>query len=105
MRTCEACGGSIDGRFRFCPWCAAPQRSKLVEFFVGTAATGDEQKALRASRYLREGHVRFSVWNEAGVSEAAMSIDEAEAARLATFLVGARAPRSFADRVRDRLGV
>jgi hypothetical protein len=46
--------------------------------------------ALRVSRYLAERpderHVRFSVWSEAGVAEAAVSLDDAEATRLAGFL-------------------
>jgi hypothetical protein len=84
MLECGRCGGSIEKRYRFCPWCAAPQRLKLVEFFGGA---GDEAgKALRVSRYLSEGHVRFSVWDESGVAEAAVSVDEAEAERLAGFL-------------------
>ena len=91
METCGQCGGSIRGQFRYCPWCAAPQRAKLVEFFVGT---GDESgKALRVSRYTREGHVRFSVWDESGTAEAAVSVDEEEARRLAAFLdAGSRQP-------------
>jgi hypothetical protein len=84
MRVCGHCGGSIEERFRFCPWCAAPQRRKLVEFFRGTGA--EAGKALRVSRYRDEGHVRFSVWDEIGVAEAAVSVDEGEAARLAAFL-------------------
>lgn len=87
MHACRQCGGSIGNEFRFCPWCAAPQRVKLVEFFTGTGAEGG--KALRVSRYTDEGHVRFSVWNESGVAEAAVSIDEQEAQRLSAFL-GAR---------------
>lgn len=84
MHECGRCGGSIEQRYRFCPWCAAPQRRKLVEFFRGT---GDEAgKALRVSRYLAERHVRFSVWDESGVAEAAVSVDEDQAERLAAFL-------------------
>ena len=30
--------------------------------------------------------MRFSVWDESGIAEAAVSIDEAEAQRLAAFL-------------------
>jgi hypothetical protein len=72
--------------FRFCPWCAAPQRRKLVEFF--RAHPRDEGKALRVSRYLtEEPHVRFSVWSPDGVAEAAVSLDEREAGRLADFLL------------------
>lgn len=84
MLECGRCGGSIEERYRFCPWCAAPLRLKLVDFFAGT---GDEAgKALRVSRYVLEGHVRFSVWDEDGVAEAAVSIAEDDAARLAGFL-------------------
>jgi hypothetical protein len=61
-----------------------PQRTKLVEFFGGTG--GERGKALRVSRYTDEGHVRFSVWDESGVAEAAVSIDESEAGRLTAFL-------------------
>ena len=84
MHACGRCGESIQARYRFCPWCAAPQRRKLVEFFPGTGA--EAGKALRVSRYRDEGHVRFSVWDEAGVAEAALSVDDEEAARLASFL-------------------
>ena len=91
MSACTHCGGSIGESFRYCPWCAAPQRAKLVEFFAGIGA--EAGKALRVSRYTTEGHVRFSVWDESGTAEAAVSVDEQEAQRLAVFL-GAR----------DRLG-
>ena len=87
MHACRQCGGSIGESYRYCPWCAAPQRVKLVEFFGGTGA--EVGKALRVSRYIQEGHVRFSVWNESGVAEAAVSVDEAEARRLADFVAGA----------------
>jgi hypothetical protein len=82
---CRECGGELEGAYRFCPWCAAPQRRKLVEFF--RAHPRDVGKALRVSRYLTEDpHVRFSVWSPDGVAEAAVSLDEAEAERLAAFL-------------------
>ena len=84
MHACRQCGGSIGDAYRYCPWCAMPQRVKLVEFFGGT---GEEAgKALRVSRYVHEGHVRFSVWDETGVAEAAVSVDDVEAARLSAFL-------------------
>ena len=85
MRACSDCGGELEASYRFCPWCAAPQRRKLVEFFRGHPR--DAGKALRVSRYLtEEPHVRFSVWSADGVAEAAVSLDEAEAGRLAGFL-------------------
>jgi hypothetical protein len=72
MRACGECGGELEAAYRFCPWCAAPQRRKLVEFF--RAHPRDAGKALRVSRYLtEEPHVRFSVWSADGVAEAAVS--------------------------------
>ena len=98
MHACKQCGGSIGAAYRYCPWCAMPQRVKLVEFFGGTGA--ERGKALRVSRYTDEGHVRFSVWDESGVAEAAVSIDEREAARLAAFLGLRQRVGSLLDRLR-----
>jgi hypothetical protein len=95
MRVCAECGGELEAAYRFCPWCAAPQRRKLVEFF--RAHPRDEGMALRVSRYLtEEPHVRFSVWSAEGVAEAAVSLEEDEAARLGAFLAApeARRPRA-----------
>src|ERR1044072_4321839 len=94
MARCRHCGGSVDDVFRFCPWCAAPRRRKVVEFFRAHPRDGD--KALRVSRYLTdEPQGRFSVWDERAVAAAAVSLEEAEAQRLATFLKqpGARSIR------------
>jgi hypothetical protein len=95
MRVCAECGAELEAAYRFCPWCAAPQRRKLVEFF--RPHPRDEGKALRVSRYLTEDpHVRFSVWNAKGVAEAVVSLEEEEAERLCSFLAGssARRPRA-----------
>jgi hypothetical protein len=83
----------VEPRFRFCPWCASPQRRKLVEFFRPHAAIErDRGKALRVSRYLGttedERHTRFSVWSHVGRAEGVVSLDEAETARLTRFLLG-----------------
>jgi hypothetical protein len=106
VHDCSRCGSSVGDAFRYCPWCAAPQRLKLVEFF---RARGEEDpgKALRASRYLHdeldERHVRFSVWNNARV-EAAVSLDDEEAARLGRFLLDSSpAPRSPFRELVDRV--
>jgi hypothetical protein len=90
MRTCRQCGGEVQATFRFCPWCAAAQRSKLVEFFrAHPLIRGDG--ALRVSRYVgaaeEERHVRFSVWNPTGEAKAAVSLDDGEADRLGHFLL------------------
>jgi zinc-ribbon domain len=87
---CKHCGAEIEATFRFCPWCAGPQRRKLVEFFPG--AEEDEHRALRVSRYLLERRVRFSVWDETGTARAAVSLDDDEASRLAAFLAPPRTP-------------
>jgi hypothetical protein len=80
---CPGCGGPVDRHFRFCPWCAVPQRRKLTDFFLGHG-----NRALRVSRYLVPGErqVRVSVWSDDGVAEAAVSLEDAEAERLARFL-------------------
>jgi hypothetical protein len=103
MAECGRCGERIEETFRFCPWCAAPQRVKLVEFFRGHPSLDGGERALRVSRYLGapedEPHVRFSVWTDAGRGrtrvEAAVSLEEDEADRLARFLAGSS---------RDRVG-
>jgi hypothetical protein len=96
MARCRRCEGEVEERFRFCPWCAAPQRRKIVEFF--TPHPRDAGKALRVTRYLTDDpHVRFSVWNESGVAESAVSLDEREAGRVARFL---RPPKHTRRRLR-----
>ncbi len=102
--SCTACSGRLVRAFRFCPWCGAPQRRKLVRFFpAATAVPDDEGKALRVSRYVREGHVRFSVWDESGSAQAAVSLDDDEAARLASFLAAPRPPQSLFSDLRARV--
>jgi zinc-ribbon domain len=95
MARCKDCGTEIESAFRFCPWCGRVQRTKLTEFFFGHAGIeGEARRALRVSRYLgeepEERHVRFSVWSESEVGhtrvEAAVSLDEVEAERVARFL-------------------
>jgi hypothetical protein len=82
MRACPGCREEVDERFRFCPWCGAPQRLKLVEFFPAhPLVEGDRDEALR--------HVRFSVWSDRGRTaraDAAVSLAEDESERLARFL-------------------
>jgi hypothetical protein len=92
MYPCMSCEGLIEKGYRYCPWCAAPQRLKLVEFFPPhPGVTTDNDKALRVSRYLggteEEKHVRFSVWGGKGEVKAAVSLAEEEADRLGRFLL------------------
>lgn len=102
MRACGHCNRPVDERYRYCPWCASPQRSKLVEFFVGTGE--DAAKALRVSHYTVERHVRFSVWDASGTAEAALSLDEDEARRVAAFLAPRVPPPTLLDRLRAAAG-
>jgi hypothetical protein len=83
----------VEDLFRFCPWCGAAQRTKIVEFFPAHPRVEDDPaKALRVSRYLGDSdesrHVRFSVWGggETPRAQAAVSLADEEAERLARFL-------------------
>ena len=100
MRECAACGGVVATSYRYCPWCASPQRLKLVDFFRGR-----DHKALRVSRYLGDDpQVRFSVWDDELVAEAAVSLEEAEAQRLAHFVLGTQ-PRVRRASLLEQLGL
>ena len=73
-----------------------------MEFF--RAHPRDGEKALRVSRYLTDDpQVRFSVWSEQGVATAAISLDEDEAQRLASFLARP-APQSLRGRLASLVG-
>lgn len=90
MRRCSHCGGALEARFRFCPFCAAPQRTKLVEFFTRHPdVPAGSAEALRASRYFETeetpSQYRLSIWS-GDRADAAISLDDAEAARLSRFL-------------------
>ena len=91
MAQCSNCEAEVAGEFRYCAWCAAPLRRKLVEFFLGVDA--DEHRALRVSRYVPERRIRFSVWDETGTARAAVSLSDDEAARLSEFVAPSRARR------------
>ena len=69
MCTVSALWERLEDRFRYCPWCAAPQRRKLVEFFAPhPAVPGDVHKALRISQYFGDEETvpqfRFSIWSD-----------------------------------------
>jgi len=99
---CVHCGREVEPAFRYCPWCGAVQRRKLVDFFSGHPLL-DPHRSLRVSRYLptrdQEPHVRFSVWDEHGEARGVVSLTEAEAERLAAFL----RPVRHSQRLRDAL--
>src|SRR6476619_6746031 len=102
MTACSGCGTGLEARFRFCPWCGAAQRRKLVEFF--RPHPNSAGRALRVSRYYGDDpQVRFSVWDD-GVARAAVSLDEDEAARLALFVAATRRTE-LRRTLLDRLGL
>lgn len=108
MHDCRQCGNPVEDRFRYCPWCSAPQRTKFVEFFAPhPAVPGDAKKGLRVSRYLgdedRPPQFRFSIWS-GDSADAAVSLDDDEAARLGEFLSPPAAPRrALLDQLRESL--
>jgi hypothetical protein len=90
MRGCPACGGAVEREHRYCPWCSAPLRLKLVEFFPPHPQIDGDARALRVSRYLGgdsdQRHTRLSIWTEDDRAAAAISLDEDETRRLSGFL-------------------
>ncbi len=109
VRTCRQCGNGVEDRFRFCPWCAAPQRRKLVEFFAPhPEVESDARKALRVSRYFGDEdtvpQVRFSIWS-VDAAEAAVSLSESEAERVAAFLHPPAPRRALLDQLRGSLRI
>ena len=83
---CSQCSNEVDDAFRYCPWCAAPQRTKIVEHFRAHPLLEREPGGLRVSRYLRgTRHVRLSIWGP-DRAIAALALEEREAKRLAAFL-------------------
>src|SRR5262245_58857376 len=99
---CQSCDGELKEAFRFCPWCAAPQRTKLVEHFPGHPQIETEPLGLRVSRYLAdERHVRISIW-DGEQALAAISLEEREAVRLAAFVgSGSQRPSGIVSNLRS----
>jgi len=100
MTACSGCGKDCEARYRFCPWCGAAQRRKLVEFF--RPHPHDAGRMLRVSRYYGDDpQVRFSVWDD-GIAQAAVSLEEDESRRLAAFIVATepRRRRGLLDHLR-----
>lgn len=108
VHECRQCRKSVADRFRYCPWCAAPQRMKVVEFFAPHPdVTADSSKGLRVSRYFGDednpAQLRFSVWSPGSV-DAAISLTEEEATRLANFIAPIPTPRKpILDQIRESL--
>jgi hypothetical protein len=110
VHECRRCGHNVEDRFRYCPWCSTPQRTKFVEFFAPhPAVAGDSGKGLRVSRYLgdeaRPAQVRVSIWS-GDSADAAISLGDDEAARLSAFLAPPPAGRRpILDQLRESLHI
>jgi hypothetical protein len=107
VHECRQCGRGVADTFRYCPWCAQPQRSKVVEFFAPhPGVQADARKAMRVSRYFGSEDTlpqfRFSIWH-GEAAEAAVSLTEEEAARLADFIAPLPPRRPLLDQIRDSL--
>ena len=80
----------------------------MVEFFMPhPSVEADRDKALRVSRYFASKEhapqLRFSIWN-VDRAEAAISLTDDEAARLASFVAPPPVPRgSLIEQLRDTL--
>jgi hypothetical protein len=106
---CPTCQREVERTFRYCPWCAAPQRLKLVEFFAPHPGhESDQELALRVSRYLGadpdERQTRISIWHQDGSALAAIGLDDEETERLARFLDVVPPAPPPVESLRDRLG-
>jgi hypothetical protein len=107
VHECRQCGRAVADTFRYCPWCALPQRTKLVEFFgPHPDVPGDARKAMRLSRYFGSDDVppqfRFSIWED-DAAAAAVSLTEEEAERLADFIAPLPPRRPLLEQIRDSL--
>ena len=85
MHACKQCGGSIGQAFRLLP-VVLPRRSARSSSSSSPARAPSPARRCGSRATPASGHVRFSVWDESGVAEAAVSIDDEEAQRLAAFL-------------------
>jgi hypothetical protein len=94
--SCRECSRPVEPRFRFCPYCAAPLRLKSVELFAAVPGRDGDGDALRVSVYRPgdglEPQVRLSVWRADGEATAALSLSEADATRMASFVLRAATP-------------
>jgi hypothetical protein len=105
MHECQQCGNGVEDRFRYCPWCATPQRTKLVEFFAPhPGLPGDRRKALRVSRYFgsdeQPPQFRLSIWH-GDAAGAAISLTDQEAARLGAFVAPAASRKPLIEQLRS----
>lgn len=106
---CRSCGQAIEREHRFCPWCATPQRRKIVAHFPPHPEVQASGRGLRVSRYFDpvDGppHTRMSIYGPDGRIACVVALDDDSTNDLARFLedLGVGEPPSGTRRVLDRL--
>jgi hypothetical protein len=106
---CRRCGQAIEREHRFCPWCAAPQRRKVVAVFPPHPEVNASGRGLRVSRYFDpvDGppHTRISIYGPDERIAGVVALDDDSTNDLARFLesLAVGEPSSPPRRVFDRL--
>jgi hypothetical protein len=87
---CRSCGQPIEREHRFCPWCAPPQRRKVVALFPAHPDVEASGRGLRVSRYFDPAdgppHTRLSIYGADGRITCVVALDDRSTTDLAGFL-------------------
>lgn len=110
---CRSCGQPVESEHRFCPWCASPQRRKVVALFPPHPDVEASGRGLRVSRYFDpiDGppHTRLSIYGADRRVRCVVALDDQSRTDLAQFLVSPGADGGLTPPVRrgvlDRLAV
>ena len=84
---CRSCGQSVEREHRYCPWCAAPQRRKVVALFPPHPDVEASGRGLRVSRYFDPAdgppHTRMSIYGADGRIACVVALDDRSTTDLA----------------------
>ena len=87
---CRNCGQGVEREHRFCPWCAAPQRRKVVALFPPHPEVDASGRGLRVSRYFDPAdgppHTRMSIYGSDGRVSSVVALDDDSTDSLTRFL-------------------
>ena len=106
---CRSCGQAIEREHRFCPWCATPQRRKVVALFPPHPEVDASGRGLRVSRSFDPAdgppHTRMSIYGRDGRVTCVVALDDDSTNDLARFLesLGVGDPPAPRRSVIDRL--
>jgi len=108
---CRSCGQSVEREHRYCPWCAAPQRRKVVALFPPHPDVEASGRGLRVSRYFDPAdgppHTRMSIYGADGRVTCVVALDDSTDGGLTRFLeslgAGSGLPHRRRTGVLDRL--